>query len=1217
MFSNKSGKSVVLDNVSIAFGNQSKIQDEHFGFFTDRSALIDFGAETKLITSGTKYVGVESASSKLQLQGNLVVEGGSDNEIVGIKGSFVAIQPLTLQINSQYTNTITGITGGNLDSGQPIELQIDAQNSIVTAIKDKSISERINITKFIAKEGSYILKNTSSYSTISVGNIPTTKEEQNSFAIYSDLEGAKYAFMQSSNFDSDYNLLKAQDTTKNYYGFFAKQNFRMSGNVFVNGATIKSLDSVKNLAGVYVGGDNGSSDPLTLTIEDNTNLKLKGHSSYDKSGVVVGILADGRDIQIEIEQDKMFAMRFYQDGGQTTEYIGFDIKNATLTMQKMSNGQKIVFDTFENVNDKHSKKTTIMRLNNGNFSGELDLYVEGEKQSSVLAFNQIYGLYTLGNSNISGRILLKNGVFKDVINQVAISGKYSTAPITFIYNENSSTLTFKPNSLFYSEAYRTDDSTDSGVNVGNNNYDARFLIKNYGAISFEIGAKAVFGQEYSRLDEILYDGIYIAPYPQNKTTKILTSSMTFKGNAGISVASGATLNMTLSSGTLEFNGSNGSQEMVAFNALQSSDTSVAQGKINLAINQLNSSIIFTKAQGGVLETFKSLVSNPISSASTDKNTIVNLAGIAQDSSQSREVEGKLATRSLTIKNANIKNVNFITYVNPNISTSNVGIANFDGRAYSNPSGGVASFGASDRIIIENSLENSGNNTFSIAIAPNQSTKNMSGYMLIGKVKTSSNLIFNNLKNNQSQNITAYSGLRTTTLTLHRSDVGGYSYYYVTSAQDSTTPTPPPSGGGSTGGGEVGGGGSGGEITPPEGGNGGGGVIPPIGGGDNENNGNNGQTPPPSNDNNTSVGDDVIDVPNVGVAPLTRSAFKTNFTLVSSTLNSLNKRLGDIRSLENADGVWARVFVGEEVFKDALQTNAIYSSVQAGYDHAIELENDTDFVGFALAWVGSDTKSQEDSYQVSPIDFINGKNTIKTNGVELALYNSYLSHLGLYTDSIIKFGYYSSDVSMPMMENFALDDFSFSLSQEVGYQARLGEKKEWVITPQVEIAYAFITGSEATQNLLMAGVDNVMDISQSASHLLRMRAGVDWGYSFDGWSEIVSKADIHLGTSYEYDVISGGDMTYSLPDMGTYKEKGMDSNGRFVLNIGTNIYIKETASIYFDFEKSFGDTFYKNYQANLGARFSFGEKIHKLQDEKTQSAPLSIPSSQQSDMQDKN
>lgn len=1134
-----------------------------------------------------------------------------------------------------------GIKGG-FETIQPLELQIDAPDSAVTVLEGGNIYGRVNITKLNTNQNSYIFKDPSqSYGAyidgaIAVGDAPTPTEEKDSFGFYSNLNGARYAFVQSDNFDEDTTKLRSQNNQTNYYGIFAKQNFNLSGNFYTQGKRTSGQVDVENLAGIYIGTNNKLTTPLIINIEDNTNLSVKGHSSLDRSGITFGIIVDNQDTQINISNDKMFAMRFYDDQGHQTEYIGFDIKNATLTIPKPNNGQKIVVDTYENVQNKHSKKTTIMRLNNGEFAGELDLYVDGERQSSILAFDQIYGLHSLGESTIDGRIILKNGVFKDIINQSAISGRYMTAPVTLIYNDSDSTLTFKQNSLFYSEAYRTDDSTDSGLSLVGN----RYLIKNYGTIVFEAGAKAIFGQEYSKLDDISYDGIYIAPYPQNKTTKINTASMNFKGNAGISVAGGATLDMTLSGGSLEFDGSNGGEEMIAFNALKSTDPNVAQGKINLTIKGLNSSIIFTKAQGGQLESFVSLESNPISSSSPDKNTIVDLAG----SSQSREANGKLATRSLTIQNANIKNVNFVAYINPNISTNDVTITNFDGCAYSDSSGGMASNGASDRIIIEKDLGRSGNNTLSIAVAPNQSTRNISGYMLVGQVKTDSNITFNNLRNGDSQNITTYSGLRTTTLTLHRSDVGGYSYYYVTSAQDSTTP---PSGGGSSGGssgeGSSGGGsGSGGGDSGSTGGSTGGGDSGSTGGGDGGNTGGGGETdgsgggssggngsgggeitpPDTGNGGDSNAGGSegttppsnpdlpVIDAPNVGVAPLTRSAFHTNFTLMSSTLNSLNKRLGDIRSLEVSDGVWARVFVGEEVFKDALQTTALYTSIQAGYDHAMDIKGATNFIGFALAWVGSDATSQEDSYQVSPIDFINGHNTTKTNGVELALYDSYLSSFGLYTDSIVKFGYYSSDVSMPVMKDFTLDNFSFSLSQEVGYQARLGEKSEWLITPQAEVAYAYFSGSNATQNLLMAGVDNIMDISQDALNLLRMRFGVDWGYAFDGWSEIVSKADIHLGTSYEYDVISGGDMTYSLPNMGKVKEKGMGSNGRFVLNIGTNVYIKDAVSLYFDFEKSFGDVMYKNYQANLGMRYSFGEKIRASQEmPKDNSAPLSVPEKQ--------
>ena len=938
---------------------------------------------------------------------------------------------------------------------------------------------------------------------------------------------------------------------------------------------------------------------------------LEGVSGED-SGVTLGLIVDNQDTNLEIKTDKKFALRFLKDEGKFTNYVAFYIKDATLTSLTSQDQQNIIFDTYRKRYESYSKYSSIFVLDNGTLEGTYDFCISGNNSSFVFSFYTTYGIVALNKSTINSRIIFRDGFFQDTIPQHLV-----TPDVKLI--DNRGNLTLGGNALFFSESFNDELGTR--------------LISNTGSITFEAGAKAIFGQEYAKLSEIAQDGIYLA----KNTGKITSTSMSFKGNAGLSVAGGATLDMTLSGGSLEFDGSNGGEEMIAFNALKSTDPNVAQGKINLTIQNLNSSIIFTKAQGGQLENFTSRLSNPSSSASLDKNTIINLAGITQDNNLVREIGGKLATRSLTIQNANIKNVNFVAYVNPNISTNDVTITNFDGRAYSDNQGTIASNGASDRIIINGgSSSKYETNTLSFALAPNQSTRNISGYMLVGKVKTDSGVVFNDLKDGKSQNITTYSGLRTTTLTLHRSDVGGYSYYYVTSAQDSTTP---PSGGGSSGGsgsggssgggsgsgegdsgstgggtgggsggntggsGETGGsgggssggnGGGGGEITPPDTGNGG-----------DSNTGGSGETTPPSNPDLP-----VIDAPNVGVAPLTRSAFHTNFTLMSSTLNSLNKRLGDIRSLEVSDGVWARVFVGEEVFKDALQTTALYTSIQAGYDHAMDIKGATNFIGFALAWVGSDATSQEDSYQVSPIDFINGHNTTKTNGVELALYDSYLSSFGLYTDSIVKFGYYSSDVSMPVMKDFTLDNFSFSLSQEVGYQARLGEKSEWLITPQVEVAYAYFSGSSATQNLLVVGLDNIMDISQDALNLLRMRFGVDWGYAFDGWSEIVSKADVHLGTSYEYDVISGGDMTYSLPNLGKVREKGMGSNGRFVLNIGTNVYIKDAVSLYFDFEKSFGDVMYKNYQANLGMRYSFGEKIRTSQEmPKDNSAPLSIPEKQ--------
>lgn len=44
----------------------------------------------------------------------------------------------------------------------------------------------------------------------------------------------------------------------------------------------------------------------------------------------------------------------------------------------------------------------------------------------------------------------------------------------------------------------------------------------------------------------------------------------------------------------------------------------------------------------------------------------------------------------------------------------------------------------------------------------------------------------------------------------------------------------------------------------------------------------------------------------------------------------------------------------------------------------------------------------------------------------------------------------------------------------------------------------------------------------------------------------------------------------------------------MLNVGTNMNIKENTRIYFNFEKSFVGKITTDYQVNFGVRYSFGE-----------------------------
>ncbi|RDU68168.1 autotransporter outer membrane beta-barrel domain-containing protein, partial [Helicobacter brantae] len=83
------------------------------------------------------------------------------------------------------------------------------------------------------------------------------------------------------------------------------------------------------------------------------------------------------------------------------------------------------------------------------------------------------------------------------------------------------------------------------------------------------------------------------------------------------------------------------------------------------------------------------------------------------------------------------------------------------------------------------------------------------------------------------------------------------------------------------------------------------------------------------------------------------------------------------------------------------------------------------------------------------------------------------------------------------------------------------------------------------------------------------------------------ASLYVGASYEYDYIEGGNSEANGggSSVVTQLDK-VESNGRAVLNVGSNIELTKGARMYIDVEKSFGDKQRTFMQFNLGARYSF-------------------------------
>lgn len=343
--------------------------------------------------------------------------------------------------------------------------------------------------------------------------------------------------------------------------------------------------------------------------------------------------------------------------------------------------------------------------------------------------------------------------------------------------------------------------------------------------------------------------------------------------------------------------------------------------------------------------------------------------------------------------------------------------------------------------------------------------------------------------------------------------------------------------------------------------------------------------------------------NVDVITPTTVALSTGMSVFSVNLNSLSKRMGELRDDPYSHGVWARVFAGEQISDFGAKQAMVYTTLQVGYDYRFDFENADNYLGAAISYIKGSGGKVSLTHKSAPTlisEIISELTSCNTNGVEIAIYNSYIAHSGFYSDSVMKLGYFDNTLSLyAQPQTYKTENFAFALSEEVGYRFALGKNNEWFITPQGELSLGYIGESAFTQRMF----GEEMDSRQEGVMILRSRVGSAWGYDF---SHLMQKFKIsaYMGTYYVYDCFIGGDtFLKAFSKIGEYvtlRDNAYKGGGRFAANLGANVSVKERVKVYADFEKSFGGNIQTNYQISLGVRFGFGEKISapKLEERKT-------------------
>ena len=277
------------------------------------------------------------------------------------------------------------------------------------------------------------------------------------------------------------------------------------------------------------------------------------------------------------------------------------------------------------------------------------------------------------------------------------------------------------------------------------------------------------------------------------------------------------------------------------------------------------------------------------------------------------------------------------------------------------------------------------------------------------------------------------------------------------------------------------------------------------------------------------------------------------------MNSLNKRMGELRNSTGEHGVWSRVYTGK--IENGSKYDNDYQTYQVGYDKKYTVDNGVMFVGGLVSYTDGET------------DYALGHG--ENYSVGAGIYATWLNNDGQFADVVLKqsrlhnkFDVTSKDLDKSQSGDY--NNWGTSLSGQYGKRFDLNDK--FFLEPSVELTLGRV---EDTTYTTSAGVD----VHQDTMYSLVGNVGTSVGYKFSDKGNIYARAALvkefqgDIDTEYEKD----GALERTSEDLGdTWAEFGVGVNYRFVENM--NVYV--------DVQKTGEATVDNKWQANLGFRYEF-------------------------------
>lgn len=270
------------------------------------------------------------------------------------------------------------------------------------------------------------------------------------------------------------------------------------------------------------------------------------------------------------------------------------------------------------------------------------------------------------------------------------------------------------------------------------------------------------------------------------------------------------------------------------------------------------------------------------------------------------------------------------------------------------------------------------------------------------------------------------------------------------------------------------------------------------------------------------------------------------------MNSLSKRMGELRDAPDGVGLWARGY-GSEMEYGSQNVTAKSNSIQIGLDQSIGDWK----VGLAFTYTDG-----EASYDHGSAD---------NKGYGLALYGTWFVPCGAYLDLMAKYNRFENDFALNGM-NGDYDSNAYAVSVETGYRFEFLQGGLYV-EPQIGVNYGHVQGEQFKTS-------NGVSIDQGDYDSLIGRVGVRTGFKFPN-----NKGTIYARASGVYDF--DGDMSAKAIKGVARNTIEEDLGGAWIeMGVGANFNWTDNTYTYIDFERTNGGEVKENYRWNIGVRHTF-------------------------------